>query len=195
MTNDQGRILIVCTGNVCRSPYIERLLAAGLRGLDIQVASAGTHALAGHAMEPGSAKLLKDARITADDFVARQLTPAMLREADLVLTATREHRRTVVQLEPKALRYAHAIDDFSDLVVAADLRQESFLEPSRASVIAKMAARAQSARGEVAARVTEDSGIVDPFRQGESVFAKMAQQVGEVLPAIVRAAHEVALNR
>lgn len=186
---------MVCTGNVCRSPYIERLLSAGLRGLDIEVTSAGTRALVGHGMEPGSATLLKEAGIDADAFVSRQLTSEILRAADLVLTATREHRRSVVQLEPKALRYAHAVDDFSDLVAAADLRHAAFLEPSDASLVAKLAARAQTARGEVAARVAEDSGIVDPFRQSDSVFAQMAQQVGEVLPQIVRAAHEVALSR
>lgn len=184
--------MVVCTGNVCRSPYIERLLSVGLRGLDIEVSSAGTRALAGHPMEPGSARLLKGAGISTDDFVARQLTPVMLREADLVLTATREHRREVVQLEPKALRYAYAVDDFSDLVAAADLRHATFLEPPAASLVVKLAARAQIARGEVAPRVAEDSGIVDPFRQADSVFAAMARQVGEVLPLIVRAAHEVA---
>jgi Protein-tyrosine-phosphatase len=184
----------VCTGNVCRSPYIERLLTVGMRGLDVGVSSAGTRALAGKPMDPGSARLLKEAGIGTDDFVARQLTPAMLAEADLVLTATREHRREVVQLEPKALRYTHAVDDFSDLVAAADLDHRSFLESRGAPMVAKLASRAQSARGEVAARVAEDSGIVDPFRQPDRVFMLMAQQVGEVLPRIVRAAHEVAVS-
>lgn len=186
---------MVCTGNVCRSPYIERLLAVGLRGLDVEVSSAGTRALAGKPMDQGSARLLEEAGIGTDDFVARQLTAAMLAEADLVLTATREHRREVVQLEPKALRYAHAVDDFSDLVAAADLRTASFLESPDASVVVKLAARAQSARGEVAARVAEDSGIVDPFRQDDSVFAFMARQVSDVLPRIVQAAREVAGGR
>lgn len=186
---------MVCTGNVCRSPYIERLLAVGLRGVDVEVSSAGTRALVGHAMEPGSARLLKDAGITTDDFVARQLTAEMVRAADLVLTATREHRREVVQLEPRALSYVHAIDDFSDLVAAADLRHATFLEPSGASVVVKLASRAQTARGDVAARVAADSGIVDPFRKPDSVFAEMAQQVGQVLPRIVRAAHHVAVGR
>lgn len=195
MNNTQGRILVVCTGNVCRSPYIERLLAVGLRGLDIEVTSAGTGALAGRPMDPGSADLLRKDGIGVDDFVARQLTPEMLREADLVLTATREHRRQVVQLEPKALRYAHAIDDFSDLVASADLREGSFLESSEASVVVKLAARAAARRGEVAARVAEESGIVDPFRQAAAVFAEMAAQVGTVLPPIVRAAHQVAVSR
>ncbi|MFC6705735.1 hypothetical protein [Flexivirga alba] len=190
-----GRILVVCTGNVCRSPYIERLLTVGMRGLDVEVSSAGTRALVSKPMDPGSARLLKDAGIGTDDFVSRQLTPVMLAEADLVLTATREHRREVVQLEPKALRYTHAVDDFSDLVAAADLRHASFLESSGAPLVVKLAARAQSARGEVGARVAEDSGIVDPFRQDDSVFASMAAQVGEVLPRIVRSAHEVAVSR
>jgi len=171
---------------------MERLLAAGLSDLDVEVSSAGTHALAGRAMEPGSVRLLQEAGLSAEGFVARQLTAEMLRKADLVLTATRDHRREVAQLEPKALCYVHAVDDFSDLVAAADLQHESFLEPADASLVAKLAIRTQSARGEVAARVAEDSGIVDPFRQSDDVFDTMARQVNAVLPPIVRAAHEVA---
>lgn len=189
-----GRILIVCTGNVCRSPYIERMLVARLQELGIEVESAGTRALVGRPMEPGSQHLLELAGVGADDFVARQLTPEMAREADLVLTATRDHRREVAQLEPRALRYTHAVDDFSDLVAGAELREPVFMEPPDASVVGALAARAAARRSEVAARLADASGIVDPFRQSERVFARMAEQVAAVLPPIVEAARQVAAS-
>ena len=47
VSDDTFSILTVCTGNVCRSPAVERLLASKL-GPTVSVASAGTHALVGH---------------------------------------------------------------------------------------------------------------------------------------------------
>ena len=52
-----GHILVVCTGNICRSPYIERRLAGLLADTDAVVTSAGTRALVGAPIEPGSAEL------------------------------------------------------------------------------------------------------------------------------------------
>jgi len=51
MAPTPGRVLTVCTGNICRSPFLERALQAELdrswgRG-EIEVASGGTGALAG----------------------------------------------------------------------------------------------------------------------------------------------------
>lgn len=189
-----GQILVVCTGNVCRSPYIERLLAAGLHDLEIAVSSAGTAALAGQGMEEGSARLLRDKGIEDGHFVARQLIPAMLREADLVLTATRELRHEAVRLEPAALRYTHAIIDFSDLGAVANLAERTLAEPTHASIVGKLAARAITGRGEVTARTAADAEIVDPYQKRDRVYATLARQVGEVIPRIVGAAHEVAVS-
>lgn len=193
--SEAGQILVVCTGNVCRSPYIERVLAAALRDLEIEVTSAGTAALARQGMEEGSARLLREEGLEAEDFVARQLTPDMLREADLVLTATRELRHEAVRLEPTALRYTHAIVDFSDLVTVAKLDESSFApELPGASLVGKLAARAITGRGEVTARTAAEAGIVDPYHKRDRVYATMARQVGEVMPHLVGAAHEVAVS-
>ncbi|MFC6705733.1 hypothetical protein [Flexivirga alba] len=181
----------MCRGNVCQSPYIERLLAARLRDLDVDVSSAGTAALAGQGMQDDSARLLRKAGIEPGDFVARQLTAEMLWDADLVLTATREIRREVVRLEPKALRYTHALIDFGDLVAGADLGNPTITEAANATRVGKLAARAITGRGEVTARRAVDAAIVDPYQKRGREYAAMAQQVGAVLPRLVGAAHDV----
>lgn len=182
-----GLILVVCTGNVCRSPYIERLLAAALAPYDVEVGSAGTHALVGEPMDEGSARLLAESGLSAAGFVARQLTPVLARSADLVLTATREHRRAVVRMAPKALRHTHAIDDFSDLVAGADLERTG-----DGSFVAQLAAGAAARRDGVAVRDADDAGIVDPYRRPPEVFDQMAAQVDQVVPPIVEAARRLA---
>lgn len=189
---DAGAVLIVCTGNVCRSPYVERLLRAAVQDLGVAVSSAGTMALVDEPMQDGSADLLTQAGIDPDGFVARQLTAAMVEQADLVLTATRGHRREVVRTAPRGLRYTFAIDDFSDLVAGAVVPSDDSIPSGEGGAVARLVAFASSRRGEVAARTAEDSGIDDPFQQGPAAYVRMASQVGEVLPPIVTALKQFA---
>ena len=61
MSEELFSILAVCTGNVCRSPAVERLLASKL-GPTVSVRSAGTHALVGHPISEPMAALLRQRR-------------------------------------------------------------------------------------------------------------------------------------
>jgi protein-tyrosine phosphatase len=83
MSQEPFSILAVCTGNVCRSPAVERLLANKL-GPTVTVRSAGTHALVGHAISDSMVALLLDSGIEPNSFEARRLAEPMLKEADLI---------------------------------------------------------------------------------------------------------------
>src|ERR1019366_623543 len=123
---DEARILIVCTGNICRAPFIERLLQHQLDerwpGSDREfiVRSAGTAALVGSAMDPQAAAQLESYGGDASGFRARDLTPALVAESDLVLTATRAHRGKVALMSPEVLRRVFTFCDFADLVAGVD---------------------------------------------------------------------------
>src|SRR6187200_3227962 len=88
-------ILTVCTGNVCRSPAVERLMRREV-GATISVSSAGTHALVGHPISEPMARLLRRSGVDERAFTARQLTEKLVKEADLVLALTRAQRSLVV---------------------------------------------------------------------------------------------------
>jgi protein-tyrosine phosphatase len=104
------RILAVCTANICRSPAIELLLRSALAGagvpLDaVAVSSAGVVARDGATRCARSRSLL--AAYGVDDVElwttgARRLTAEDVRSADLILTASREHRAAVARLLPAA---------------------------------------------------------------------------------------------
>jgi protein-tyrosine-phosphatase len=96
-------ILTVCTGNVCRSPAVERLLASQLRPT-VPIRSAGTHALVGHPISEPMAKLLQSNGADKRGFVARHLTESLVKEADLVLALTRARRSLIVELWPPSVR-------------------------------------------------------------------------------------------
>ena len=119
-------VLIVCTGNICRSPMAEMLLRARLGDLGVRFHSAGTHALVDHAMDAQSRELALGAGATATDadaHRARLLTETHLRDADLVLAMSREHRTHAAQLLPEVLRRVFTIREFARL--AATLSSES----------------------------------------------------------------------
>jgi protein-tyrosine phosphatase len=117
------RILMVCTGNICRSPLAEQLLREDLRtaGIDAVITSAGTRAMTGSDMTPEAAALSSQYGASHTGHVARQLTEELIADADLVLTATREHRRQVVSMLPKATRYTFTLNQFARLVAPAAL--------------------------------------------------------------------------
>jgi len=95
-------VLTVCTGNMCRSPLTERLLAmrAAQAGLDVTVGSAGTRAVNGDRAHRETQRVLQGYGGDASDFSARLLLPDVLRGHDLVLTAERAHREAVVAMAP-----------------------------------------------------------------------------------------------
>ena len=96
------RILTVCIGNICRSPTAEYVLRQRLAPRGIEVASAGLHALSGAPMEATALQLLAEHGIDGTAHRARQLTAAMLREADLVLGAEKSHVDAMIRLAPEA---------------------------------------------------------------------------------------------
>ena len=180
-----GRILVVCTGNICRSPYIERVLAHELAGTGISVSSAGTGALVGAPIDPESATRLRAAGADADNYAARQVTRDIVAASDLIIAATREHLSQVVPLHPRALRYGFALHDLGDLL-AAVTPAEIAAAPGD-NHVAKVAAAAIAKRGVIAPRLPRDSGIVDPYRQPGAVFDQMVAEIATSLPAVVRA--------
>ncbi|WP_445004364.1 low molecular weight protein-tyrosine-phosphatase [Halomonas mongoliensis] len=94
-------ILIVCTGNICRSPVAEAMLSEALPGRALS--SAGLGALVGHGVEPTARALAEADGLDVADHQARQLTVEMLGDADLVLVMSPGQRRAIADLAPEAL--------------------------------------------------------------------------------------------
>lgn len=94
-------ILVVCTGNICRSPVAEAMLRRHLPGRHIH--SAGLGALVDHGVEPTARELAEADGLEVSAHRARQLTREMLAEAELVLVMSDGQRRAVGELAPEAL--------------------------------------------------------------------------------------------
>lgn len=166
-------ILFVCIGNVCRSPLAERLLASALSSEDVEVHSAGVGALAGSPMAPEAAALVEAYGGSADGFVARHLTTAMVQESDLVLTATREIRSRVLEDTPGALRRTFTVLEFAALldVVPPD---------SEPAALVRTAAE-QRSRAELA-----DYDVPDPYGRGKPAHAVAARVMATAVQRIAK---------
>lgn len=181
MEIDPARILTVCTGNICRSPAAERLLAAQL-GPAVQVASAGVRAVVGHPIDPPMAALLRADGVDADGFAARQLSAAQIREADLILAMTRAHRAWVVEEDPLALRRTFTLLEFARINGAPefpDVAEESIAERLRASA-------ASAARHRHLGEVEREDDVPDPYGRDGAAFADAYSLIAGAVRSITR---------
>lgn len=183
---DDFSILVVCTGNIARSAMGERLLAAAVAGEpSLRVSSAGTWGLAGWAMERHAATALAELGVDEGEFRARELTAAMVRDADLVLGATREHRSAVLGHEPSALRRAFTLKEMArlaDIVSAVEIVDD---EPP-ADRARRVVAAAAQARGSVRVQPHEDD-VVDPYGASLAVYRHRRDEIAEATAAIAAA--------
>ncbi|MDQ1123338.1 arsenate reductase/protein-tyrosine-phosphatase family protein [Microbacterium trichothecenolyticum] len=184
-------ILSVCTGNICRSPVAELILADALAGVaDVQVESAGTGALVAHGV-PVPAQLLAAQRgIDTTAHRARQVDTSMIRGADLILTMAREHRRAVVEHVPAAMRRAFTLRELARIADVVEADVPAALAAANATTatqgMAAAVSLAAAMRGTVPPPASpEEFDIVDPYRRSDEVYAA---SFSELAPAADRVA-------
>ncbi len=87
-------ILILCLGNICRSPIAHKLFEekAKLAGLSIRVDSAGLTAMVGDPAHDFSKKVSAGYGLSLHDHIAKQVTDEMVRAADLILVMDEQQR-------------------------------------------------------------------------------------------------------
>ena len=95
-------VLVVCVGNICRSPLGEALLKQSLAGKDIRIASAGISALVGKPMEPTALEILREHGGDHPDHSAQQFTSELARNYDLILTMEPRHIQDITRIAPEA---------------------------------------------------------------------------------------------
>ncbi|KWI25695.1 low molecular weight protein-tyrosine-phosphatase [Burkholderia stagnalis] len=94
-------LLVVCIGNVCRSPMAEALFRARLPGIDVQ--SAGIGARDGQAADPHAVDLMRARGFDITPHRARRLLPSLGARADLILAMDLDQKRWLEHYLP-ALR-------------------------------------------------------------------------------------------
>jgi sulfate adenylyltransferase len=165
------RVLFVCTANICRSPYMERF-ARSLDVPGVEFTSAGTHGFDEHPMDPPMSDRLAGQGIDASDFRSRHVTPRLIAEADLVLTAEAAHRSAILEESPEAVRKVFTLGQAARLAA----EQPAPLTPH--DLVAALAER------RTAPEVADD--VADPYRRGDEAIATAAEGIASLLRRVFR---------
>ena len=191
------RILYVCTGGICRSPIAERLtrheltLRLGAHAdAEVTVESAGTWGHEGASMEPHAAEVLGEYGADPSGYVGRELLDEHVIDADLVLTATLDHRAQVISMGHAAGLRTFTLKEFTRLVRAIDPatlpeaghRAGDVAERARALVRA-----AAALRGWLLAASPEADEVEDPYGAPLGIFRNCGEEIFSALDPVVTA--------
>ena len=154
------RILVVCTGNICRSAMAEVMLrdAAASAGLgdSLRIASAGiSDEESGHPMDRRARSELESIGLSGDGHVAHQVLAEEIERADLILAADVNHLRTL-------RRWAPTADDAAKMRLLRSFEPDAGPDPEDASL-----------------------GMADPWYGGPEDFVITREQVEAATPGIL----------
>lgn len=180
-------VLLVCTGNICRSALAERLGRAYLddvlaeKAAAIRLISAGTQAVVGSAMHPDTALVLRGLGGEPLGFRAQQLVASTAAEADLTLTMTRAHRRKVLELAPRALARTFTLREAADLLaLVSDVADGGGSPAVRARALVKEMAAVRGRR-----TGGESDDVRDPIGLPVEVHAETGEVIAGALIAVL----------
>lgn len=114
-------ILVVCEGNICRSPMAAVLLAAALPGC--RVVSAGLGALVGKPADEAAVALVRERGLDLRTHRAVQITRPMCVQSDVILVMEREQRDRLLRLYPEVCGRVFGMAEIAGVDVPDPYRQ------------------------------------------------------------------------
>lgn len=162
-------ILMVCTGNICRSPVGEVVLQSQLPE-GVSVRSAGTHAPVGRPAAPETSAFLARELHVELDHVAQQLTKQHAESSDLIITMTAEHRAWVARTAPRSVRRTFTLREIEQ--IAAQLP-----ESDSSLTLQEFVASASTLRARVVTGEDSDLDIADPYGGPSEAYEASFQQI------------------
>ena len=184
------RILIVCTGNTCRSPMAHAMLLdlAARSGQAIEVRSAGISTMNGLPASPHAVTALRKRNLHAPG-TSTALTEHEVAWADLILTLSTSHKRAIVQQYPEAISKTHTLKEYA---LRGDRVMDDVAEAERLySEWQVRQALGQQLSAEEQARLFElqrslpNFDIADPFGGSLALYEQCADEIEDALLSVV----------
>ena len=122
-------VLMVCVGNICRSPMAEALLIDRLSDSNyskINITSAGVGALVGHEADATAKELMTEKNIDVSMHRARQLSTELISEYDLILVMEKGHINAVHNIAASSKGKVHLLGKWSDFEIS-----DPYMQPHR----------------------------------------------------------------
>lgn len=115
-------ILVICIGNICRSPMAEALLQQ--RFPEKNIDSAGIGALVGNGADPASIKIMQDQNIDITDHIAKQMDEYLAHKADLIFTMSDSQTKWIEERWPFCRGKTFKLGHWSDKDIADPYKHE-----------------------------------------------------------------------
>src|SRR5262245_22414037 len=168
-------ILVVCTGNVCRSPIAEGLLRAAFEtrlgpGAP-SVSSAGTMGWSGSPADPNSVEAAAERGVDISDHRARALAPGDVGSATLIIGMSVDHTREVVAMAAAAAPRTFTLKELVRLLEA--------LTAEAGADLAQRVAAAAELRSSGFAGDPSDEDVADPLGMPLEPFRAVARELDE----------------
>lgn len=178
------QILVLCSGNICRSPLAAQLLKAKL--VSTQTQSAGTSVLVGEHTPDEALSFAKDLGLTgAEAHRAAVMTPQMVAQADVILGMERTHRRKAALMQPAAgrraftlLEFAHITAEMTDDQLCTVLDDQSANPTAAVDVVARL-------RGMVSRLDESFYDVEDPYGRSKYTYQRATDQIVRAIDQIV----------
>ena len=176
------RILVICSGNRCRSPFAAFYLERALEGMPVEVSSAGTRDIGPADVPVEMARVASAVGLELSAHRARALTTVKGAEVDLVIGMERDHVAAAVVDAGMPPEKTFTLAELARLV-----------DPVPAIHVADPASRARTVVAEASARRANagafipDENVPDPFGRSKKVYAQVAERVVGLCDEIVRA--------
>ncbi len=110
--NQLKKILVVCTGNTCRSPMAEGWLNQKLAGKGWMAESAGVAAWGGSPASPEAIEAMREIGVDISAHRSQGLSKALVAGAAFVLAMTEGHRSEILRRFPEAAGKTHRVHGF-----------------------------------------------------------------------------------
>lgn len=174
-----GGVLVVCTGNVCRSPIAEGVLRSLFEDrfgdAAPSVSSSGTGGWVGSRADPSSVAVAHELGIDISAHRARRLEARDVGDATLVVAMAIEHREAVADLGPGAAAKTFTLKELVRLVESLPDRPAPG-DPG--VVLAHRVGEAHASRLGGGGR-TSDEDVADPLGMPLEAFRAVAWDLAE----------------
>nr|WP_317200250.1 low molecular weight protein-tyrosine-phosphatase [uncultured Psychrobacter sp.] len=129
-----NNILVVCVGNICRSPIAEALLQE--KYPDKHIESAGLGALVGSPVDPNSQEVMAPYNIDMSNHVAKQIDENLVMKADLIFTMSDGQTKWIEERWPHCRGKTFKIGHWNDQDIADPYRHDiSLFETARQDIV------------------------------------------------------------